>query len=366
MRLLSTIAIVWLAAIRPVVAQLPPPPRNGSEIYRVACAACHGADGKGQPISTVGFDTPLPDFTNCSVATPETAADWVSVAHQGGPVRAFDRRMPAFGEALTEDELGRTIDYVRGLCTERAWPRGELNLPRALVTEKAFPENEALLTTTIGGGDAATFDNVLLYERRLGARSQIELSVPLAMQKDGADTWQHGLGDIAVAIKHALFHSLESGTIVSAAAEVLLPTGKETQDLGKGVTIIEPFVAVGQLLPADSFLQFQAGVELPTDSERADKEAFWRLSLGRTFVQNRFGRTWSPMIEIVGARELGQDDGAQWDVVPQMQVSLSRRQHILFNVGVRIPITSRGERDAQLLTYFLWDWFDGGLFDGWR
>ena len=69
---------------------------------------------------------------------------------------------------------------------------------------------------------------------------------------------------------------------------------------------------------------------------------------------------------MLGARELVQDDGAQWDVVPQMQVSLSRRQHILFNAGVRIPVTSRGERDAQLLMYFLWDWFDGGLFDGWR
>ena len=194
---------------------------------------------------------------------------------------------------------------MRSLCTERAWPRGELNLPRALVTEKAFPENEVLLTTTIGGGDAATFDNVLLYERRLGARSQIELAVPLAMQKDGEDTWQHGLGDIAVAIKHALFHSSDSGTIVSAALEILLPTGKETQDLGKGVTIIEPFVAVGQLLPADSFLQFQGGIELPTDTELASKEAFWRLAFGRTFVQNRFGRAWSPTIEIVGARELG-------------------------------------------------------------
>ena len=211
MRLLSTIVVVSIVAVRAVAAQHAPAPREGGEIFRAACAACHGADGKGQPISTVGFETPLPDFTNCSFATPETAADWISIAHEGGPVRAFDRRMPAFGEVLTEDELGRTIDYVRSLCTERAWPRGELNLPRALVTEKAFPENEALLTTTIGGGDAATFDNVLLYERRLGARSQIELAVPLAMQKDGEDTWQHGLGDIAVAIKHALFHSLRIG-----------------------------------------------------------------------------------------------------------------------------------------------------------
>jgi Cytochrome C oxidase, cbb3-type, subunit III len=45
---------------------------------------------------------------------------------------------------------------------------------------------------------------------------------------------------------------------------------------------------------------------------------------------------------------------------------LSRRQHIMVNAGVRIPLTNRAERDTQFLPYLLWDWFDGGLFDGWR
>jgi hypothetical protein len=56
----------------------------------------------------------------------------------------------------------------------------------------------------------------------------------------------------------------------------------------------------------------------------------------------------------------------QWDVVPQMQVTLNRRQHIMINVGVRIPVSERAGRDTQVITYFLWDWFDGGLQDGWR
>jgi mono/diheme cytochrome c family protein len=366
-RVLAFLIILSAAPLRADAArQSSMPLDDGQQIFRAACAACHGPDGKGQPRSTVGFDTPLPDFTDCSFSTPETAADWVSVAHQGGPVRAFDRRMPAFGDVLSEEQIEKAIDYVRGLCSDRRWPRGELNLPRALVTEKAFPENETVLTTTMAAGDKAAFENVLLYEQRLGASTQYEVAVPVALQKDGNGDWQRGLGDVAFALKQVLFHSLESGTIVSAAAEAVLPTGKEHQGLGKGATIIEPFVAVGQILPADGFLQFQGGVELSTNHDRANDEAFWRVALGKTFTQGRFGRSWSPIVELVAARELGVDASTQWDIVPQVQISLSKRQHILFNAGVRIPMTDWGRRDTQVLTYFLWDWFDGGLFDGWR
>jgi hypothetical protein len=67
----------------------------------------------------------------------------------------------------------------------------------------------------------------------------------------------------------------------------------------------------------------------------------------------------------LGGRELIPGEAIQWDLVPQMQVTLSRRQHIRISVGVRLPLTDRGARDTQLLFYFLWDWFDGGLFNGW-
>ena len=114
---------------------------EGRALYQSACAACHGTDGRGNTPSTVGFDTPIPDFTDCSFATPEPDADWLAVMHEGGPARAFDRRMPAFGEAVAAAQLQQILDYTRTFCTDPAWPRGELNLPRALVTEKAFPEN---------------------------------------------------------------------------------------------------------------------------------------------------------------------------------------------------------------------------------
>ena len=57
---------------------------------------------------------------------------------------------------------------------------------------------------------------------------------------------------------------------------------------------------------------------------------------------------------------------ANVDVVPQFQVTLNRRQHVRVNVGLQIPATNSEGRPRQLVCYFLWDWFDGGLLDGWR
>ena len=56
----------------------------------------------------------------------------------------------------------------------------------------------------------------------------------------------------------------------------------------------------------------------------------------------------------------------RWDLLPEVQVTLNRRQHIMINMGVRIPLNDREGRSPQVLTYFLWDWFDGGLFEGWE
>jgi mono/diheme cytochrome c family protein len=236
-------------------------PRTSQAIYRSACAACHGVDGRGTPQNTVGFDVPVPDFTDCNFATREPDADWFAIAHQGGPVRAFDRRMPAFGEVLTGDEIGGALEHIRGFCQDTAWPRGELNIPRPLVTEKAYPEDEAVLTTTVStrGGGAVT--NQFLYERRIGARSQYEVAVPVAFAESTSGSWERGLGDIAVAFKHTVWHSQAAGGIFSVAGEVVLPTGKESRGLGKGATIVEPFAAFGQLLPAGGFLHAQAGAE---------------------------------------------------------------------------------------------------------
>ncbi len=341
------------------------PDTSAAVLYQANCAACHGPDGRGQPASQVGFDVPLPDFSQCNFASREPDGDWFAVIHDGGPVRGFDEMMPAFGDALSDEQIQQVLEHVRTFCGEDAWPRGELNLPRPLVTEKAYPEDEAVITTTVAAEGPGAVMNEFLYEKRLGARSQIEISLPIGLIDTGEPaTWEAGVGDLAVGFKHALFHSLASGSIFSLGGEVVLPTGDEARGFGKGTTVLEPFLAFGQFLPAESFLQLQALGEFPVDRDVQDEIAI-RAALGRTWTAGRFGRAWTPMVEILAGRELESGAETNWDLLPQIQVTLNTRQHIMANLGVRLPLTNAETRDAEVLFYLLWDWFDGGFFDGW-
>lgn len=336
---------------------------TGADLYEEACSACHGIDGTGNPQTTVGFDTPLPDFSDCRFASREADGDWLGIVTEGGPVRAFDRMMPAFGDALSEEEILQILGHVRSFCEDSAWPRGDLNLPLALVTEKAFPEDESLVRVTTAVEEMGSVMTTFVHEKRFGSRNQIEIAVPFSAQERVSGNWHGGVGDMAFAFKRALFHSVDSGTILSAGGEIGFPTGDADRGFGKGFMVYEPFVLFGQILPSDSFVQFQGGVEMPADRDSAD-EAFWRTAVGRTWTQG-FGRSWTPMVEVVGVHELETGGETLWDVVPQVQVSLPTRQHILFNVGVRTPVNERAGRSSEVMVYLLWDWFDGGLFEGW-
>ena len=69
---------------------------------------------------------------------------------------------------------------------------------------------------------------------------------------------------------------------------------------------------------------------------------------------------------VIHPRSLQPGARTEFDLVPQMQVTLAQRQHVRANFGVRIPVNNFNDRPVELGFYLLWDWFDGGFRDGWR
>jgi mono/diheme cytochrome c family protein len=341
---------------------------TGEEIYKAACVGCHGPGGKGQPETTLGFEKPpqFPDFSDCNGSTRERTFDWRATIHEGGAQRGWSEIMPSFAEALTLKQIDMVTQYLRTLCSEPKWPLGELNLPRALNTEKAFPEDEAVLTTAINTKSPGNVSSELSYERRFGMKNQLEFAAPFSFLHPENASWVGGIGDLAMAYKRTVLANSRSGSILSFQGGVALPTGNKSRELGSGVTTFETFAAFGQILPGRSFIQVQTGAELPTDSDKATRTGFFRTAVGKTFAQNQsFGRIWTPMVEFLSDRDLVSGAKTDWDIVPQMQVSLSKRQHILASVGIRTPMNNTIGRPTQLMFYVLWDWFDGGLKEGW-
>ncbi|MBP1661480.1 MAG: cytochrome c, class, partial [Candidatus Aminicenantes bacterium] len=254
-----------------------------------------------------------------------------------------------------------------------SWPPGEFNLPRPLVTGKAFLEDEAVFSAA-ASEDADGLNSIqgkFFYEQRFGARNMWEVVVPFGWSERITDplgpttSWGASLGDMALAVKRDFYHNLGSGAILSGAAELILPTRDQASGFGKGTFIFEPFLAYGQILPAEFFLQAQAGLEIPFERAAAANEAFLRLAVGRSFQYKTWGRVWSPMVELLAAKELVSGEKIVLDVVPQMQVTLNKRRHILFNVGVRLPLNETSGRNLSVMAYLIWDWFDGAFFDGW-
>jgi mono/diheme cytochrome c family protein len=369
-----SLAVVLLAAWADVSTAgqsrgVPTAQSSGEEIFIAGCAGCHGPTGAGTADSTVGFEKPstFPDFSGCSQTTPEVQADWWAVIHDGGPARGFSPIMPAFGDLLTAPQIDALVKHIRTLCDDRSWPLGELNLPRAINTEKAFPENETVFSTAVGARRIHDVMTTLAYERRVGARNQIELSVPFSVMHASSGAEVNGLGDIGLGLKRVLIASSRTGSIASVQGEVILPTGNEDKGLGSGVTVFETFGAFGQLLPFESFVQAQAGAELPSDTTETPRAVFGRIAVGKTLRgEGGLGRLWTPMLEAVMTRDLKKGMSTDVDLVPQMQVTLSRRQHVRANLGVQVPVSHKAGRPVQVTCYVLWDWFDGGLFEGWK
>jgi len=370
MRIFLIVGMALSAAPLSLLAQAPVADslKTGKEIFEATCVGCHGPDGKGMREASRGFEAPptFPDFSDCSTTNREPDDDWRSIIHRGGPIRGFSEIMPSFTEALRRDQIELVLQYVRGFCTDPSHPRGDMNFPKALITEKAFPEDEIVMTNSFNTKGLRSIGTTMVYEKRFGVRNQFEVAVPFSFNRQPSKSWLGGVGDMVLGYKRVVTARRKTGSILSVAGEVIFPTGNASRDLGKGVSIFETWAAFGQMLPRGSFLQIQTGAEFPTHNDNANRAAFFRAAIGKTFRQDQgFGRQWSPMLEFLSDREFATGEKTNWDIMPEMQVTLNKRHHIRFSAGVKLPANNRPGRSPEVMFYLLWDTFDGGLREGW-
>jgi hypothetical protein len=275
--------------------------------------------------------------------------------------------MPAFGEVLNSKQLEQVVQYLRGFCTDKYWPRGEFNLPLPDITEKAFPENEVIIRSVLNAQGAPGVTNDIVSENTFGARTQLEVDVPVDFSRSAPGLWHGGVGDATIGLKRVVFANLHTGSLLSGFGGIIIPSGSTSRGFGSGVTEFETFAAFAQLLPREGFVQLQAGTDQPTDPFKAPRSLFWRSAFGKTFRQSEgVGRMWTPMMEVVANKDFLPHATPDWDIVPQFQVTLSQRQHVRANLGVSIPVTNTQNRPIQVVFYVLWDWFDGSLLKGWK
>ncbi len=80
---------------------------TGAALYEAKCAACHGADGKGE--TTMGKANKLRDLGSPDVQK-QTDAELTAIIESG------KNKMPAYSKSLKPDQVKELLTYIRSLA----------------------------------------------------------------------------------------------------------------------------------------------------------------------------------------------------------------------------------------------------------
>jgi mono/diheme cytochrome c family protein len=106
--------IDWIAIVATVVIlagttllSVPAQAQSGGEaLYKTKCAACHGADGKGE--TTVGKANKVRDLASADVQKQSDDELAAIIGNGKG-------KMPAYGKSLKPEQVKELVAYIRTL-----------------------------------------------------------------------------------------------------------------------------------------------------------------------------------------------------------------------------------------------------------
>jgi cytochrome c6 len=97
----ATVLAALLSAAMPSHAD-----EAGEKLYQAKCAACHGADGKGE--TAVGKASKIRDLGSAE-AQKQGDADLAGIITSG------KNKMPGYGKSLKPEQIKDLVTYIRGL-----------------------------------------------------------------------------------------------------------------------------------------------------------------------------------------------------------------------------------------------------------
>jgi cytochrome c6 len=105
---IASVAIGLLAASSLMFASVPARAQDaGTTLYKTKCAACHGADGKGE--TTIGKANKIRDLGSADVQQ-QSDADLTTIISSG------KGKMPAYGKSLKPDQVKDLVAFLRMLA----------------------------------------------------------------------------------------------------------------------------------------------------------------------------------------------------------------------------------------------------------
>lgn len=334
---------------------------RASRNFQMNCAVCHGPSGRPDPESPVvkALGMMPADFSDALFNSREPAADWELVIKHGGGALGFSDKMPAFGEQLTDEEIGELVTYLKTLAGEHDYPPGDLNLFLPLKTKKAFPEDEVVwkLRFTDDDNGRDEWKNTLEFEKRFGTRFQGVLE--LSHRFDGSD---EKFNMFEPGGKYVLHYDSRRQFIVTLGGNIGFPL-----ESGESVELL-PYLAVGKILSDQFTFQGSSRAKLPIDD--IDQGSI-ELSGIVHWTHTPRPRSIFPALEFTAEFPLDRGSGANrtdfvhTSLTPQARIGLSKRGHVAMNLGVEIPLNETDRFDYRGYMFLIWDFADGMFWEGW-
>ena len=324
----------------------------GRSVYETTCAVCHGQNGMPDADSPVveGLGVMPADFSDPLFNSREPAGDWEMVIKYGGHAMGLAEQMPAQEGALTDTQIENVTAYIKSMVDTDDYPPGEMNLMLPTRVKKAFPEDEVVYKgrfTNQDGEDA--YKNVVEIEKRVGKRGQAIFEFVHNSQGSVSE-----LSEVEVGYKHALSYSKRH--ILSGAVVYAIPVEAD----GDGE--LQTYFAYGTAISSSWTLQGSLRFKFPID-DASDGEA--ELAGIVHYVHSPWPRRVFPALEVTATEPFRSRNGdLEWTALPQVRIGLTRGGHVALNLGVELPLSDQSW-DHRIYATLLWDFADGGFFQGW-